>query len=227
MFNCRYSWSNDPKPTLEQYMGWLWQEGKYVVEGDSNAHYTDVKKYVHPNAFNISQGGDIPQGVVDQFYKLKERHEDTKVERAYIQIGGNLYTWYPFNPATKNLILLVDGIRHCIDLYKVILDPEHIVIGSLPFIHPNVTIADMPGDDHLPKSIQIENKKTKVNDLFKIGNTLIKKVCDEKGVKYLDIYSILSMIWSDIGKKGWWDEVHYALRGQKDIGEVLRFMWGL
>ena len=240
---CLQTWSKDPRPSIEQMMTWLWEEGKYVIEGDSNVHNTNAKRFVHPLSFNIGMGGDIPMasspamnegrsgmeivGVVNQFPQLVERHRLSPVERAYIQIGGNLWTWHPYNPYTKNLDLLNNGIREIIKAYKTILDPNHIVIASLPFINPSLTVGKMPGDDYLPKKVRKDNEKINLNELFKAGNVLILKACLEEGVQYLDIFLILEELWRRRGKSAWWDEVHYALEGQALVGAAVRKLWGV
>lgn len=225
---CFSSWSKDPKPTLNEIMAWRWGPGKYVVEGDSNVHLTDVRKYFHPDAFNISMGGDIPQGSIEEFPQLLSRHLVSPVEKAYLQTGGNLWTWKPLDVLHGfNINEFRDTMDRLINLYTSILDPEDVVIGSLPYVYPRLTLGDMKGIGWLPDNIEKRLAKIRLNDMFLVANIELKKLCDKKGVHYLDVFTLIKQIYGKLGKKTWWDSVHYALTVQAAIGSEVRELWGV
>ena len=219
-------WSKDKRPSPADIQGWLWGPGNLVYEGNSNVAGTNPA-FIHQDCFNIGWPGDVPESVVKQFHALVERHEKSPIKKACIQVGGNMWTWQFLDPRDVNLGEFKRYMREIAVLYKSILPGADIVLTSLPFVDPALTLGDMHGIKSYPKNFQKKYAKIKLNDIFVIASLALKDICEQEGVVYLDIFTPLKMMWGRKGRGYWWDVVHYATRCQMLVCVLIRHAWGL
>src|SRR5271157_1174943 len=152
-----YSWTYStipqPSPAIISTEEWKNSAGskKYWLEGDSNVQYMNVASVIGPDAWNIGQGGDVPQGCINQFNNdLKPRIDAgtlNKPEKVYIQIGANYYRTMPCAEFYwGGYASLLAQMGTLIDLYKTIVaNPQDIVIASMPFVRMDMVIPEIPG----------------------------------------------------------------------------------
>jgi len=231
----------DPRPNTGA-ANWLGGPGSFVVEGDSNIQLTDVRRFIHPDAVNIGRGGDTPIQIVEQFPELKASIDrgERSVKGAYIQVGGNLWVWYPLNLFDLNLGIYQEKMKEIISLYQTITPKGMLVIGSLPYVNPKLTLPDMIGEDYWRgfmtknqwKNFESRLNKIRLVDVLAVGNAALRGICFSMGVKYLDIFTPLQRLYKQgegffCGSKYWWDDVHYGLKAQEMVGIGIRRLWGV
>jgi len=232
-----------PKPTLEQCTKWLGGPGNLVIEGDSNIQLMDVKKYIHPDAVNIGRGGDTPIQCIQDFPALKAEVDSgaRTVKRAYLQIGGNLWTWYPLNAFDLNLTVYQTKMKELIQLFLTVIEkPICLTVSSLPYVNPKLTLPDMMGDDYYKKfmskgqweTLEKYLNKYRLVDIFPVCNASLRVICNQFGVKYLDIFTPERLMYKEgegyfCGSKYWWDDVHAGPEVQAMVGQLIRRSWGM
>lgn len=224
MFLNKYFYSHDPRidPALwaEHY---LWRPGTKIIDGDSNA-FPICPDRVDMEATLTAWPGKIPQDSIDEFNRIRERHARTPITEAYLQTGGNLWTWYPLKSLDMNLSVFQEQMHYLITLLLSILPGKDIVIASLPFVKPDLRYSDVKKYDG-EGSIIRKIMALRLNDFFKCGNIILKAQCQKLGVQFLDIYAILEAEWKQYGKSHWWDEVHYDQRPRGIIEKAIQIMW--
>lgn len=191
---CFSKWANEPKEWQP-----LWEEGTICHDGDSNKHLTNIKQYYGQDHFNVAMGGSTTKSIIDRISAVKARNP----VKYSLQVGGN------------NWILMLDSIegyiadmRFIIDSYLEMLSPENITICNLPYVDPELTHPYI---------------HCKVNDLFAVINVHLYALCQEKGVKYCDIFLVLKKIFK---YKYWLDEIHYASYARSVVASLEKQVMG-
>lgn len=217
-------WAKD-RPSLAAMSTWQWRPGDKVIEGDSIVASFNPD-LIAPDCFNIAWPGDIPKDVNNQFSRLAEWHEKHPITKAYIEVGGNLWTGHPFNPIDYNLHEYLDSMHETICLYKTILPAKDIAIASLPFVDPSLHIFDM-GAGHLQKRFKRTVKNFTLNELFARMSVQLQIICHDEGVVFVNIWSVMKQAWGVHGRSWWWDSIHPNSNVHELIAKEIKRAWRL
>jgi hypothetical protein len=217
-------WSKG-RPSPAEMLSWQWREGDYAIEGDSIIASMNPD-FISPRAFNIAWYGDTPKDVNDQFPKLFERHQTKPITKAYIEVGGNLWTGHPFNPIDYNLHEYLDSMHQTICLYKTILPARDIAVASLPFVDPDLHIFDM-GAGHLQKRLKKYVKNFSINELFAKMSVQLQIICHDEGVVFVNIWSVMKQAWGVHGRSWWYDKIHCSSKVHQLMAVEIKKAWGI
>jgi lysophospholipase L1-like esterase len=208
----------------------MWGEGNLLITGDSNAtglgYY--AKRILHPDCFTAGVPGNVPMHEYDnpavegeKIDTARTRHKTNPIRKVYIQTGGNMWTWHPIQSLDLNITPFQNDMRKVIQDWKEIIDQDDIVIANLPWVDPSMKLGDMGTGKELPKDL----KRIKIVDIFAVANGKLAATCAEEGVKHLDIYTRLALLWKQHDKSWWWDRVHYAKKAHIVIAQAIKASW--
>jgi len=209
---CKKPGYGDPTMPAPRY-----EDGRYLCEGDSIVHLMNVKACIHPDAFNIGQGGDITESpnMLGEVAAMAERHKTQPIEKVYIHTGGNyLVLWGSLD---QNRVYT--ELDRLIKEYKKIT--KDITVSSLPYVYPGLTLKDrFPG---IPKKIA----NIKCNDIFAIWSVGYEQVARVNNVKFFNEFLFLKTLYKKLGSEIWSDGIHHTLETQLKIGAIIRTYWGV
>jgi hypothetical protein len=193
---------------------------------------------IGPRVCNDAQGGSTPQYVIDRFPEIHNIHWQPlghQFRGAYIQTGANMFGGILVEVVHLDYWSYLAQMTHIIYRFKQIMPGNMIIIASLPYVAPWVTIADWPTTRAYPDSVRQLLSRVNANKLFRLANKELEKVCQENGVIYYDIFSRLEMFWDAgwtkhcfYGRQSYfWDNVHFDNRIRWMICQDIKEMWGL
>lgn len=230
-------WSTYPKPSgMYTDPGWIGL-GMYsnLAEGDSNVFNMDVRACIHPDTSSIAKGGDRPAGVIDQFPEVEARHKILPFQKAYVQIGANMWILGGLEMVQDGVSLYARDMETVIKLYTSLIPPKDVVIASLPWVDPRFTLDRLPlvGQFVHRFSWLSKLRGVKLNDYMSVATVETAKLCDKYGAVYLDIYNPMRLLWmanvrtsgNSVTQPYWWDPVHCDTRIHHILGGLVRKAW--
>jgi hypothetical protein len=252
-----WSWSSMYQPSVAEITSDLWRNTagtkRYWMEGNSNVAYMPVTLAVSNDAWNIADGGDIPQGCINQFNNVLKPQIDAQTlappEKVYIQIGANFYRNMPCGQFYWNTYEdLKAQMGTLIDLYKgVVANPTDIVVAGMPYVRSDMRVTEIPG--YFTTEFGFMEYLTRLywrayleafpwNNFLYNGSAAIASVCQQKGVQFLDIWNPLYATWLNYysepvpgvsaHQSHWWDQVHYDSQIHISlIGPMIKTAWGI
>ena len=222
-------------PSMETIVSPEWRNydnAEYAIFGDSNVHLTN-SRWIHERCMNDALGGSTPKHTIE---RLKYWNETETFKGVYIQTGGNRWgdEWLQS--------IVVDSYGFMDEMYEIIEralclcdDERKIIIASLPWIHPDVTIGDWPSAQDYPKDIKKSLNRIKANDLFEVVNDELRQLCNEYHVVYYDVFKRLRNLWNVSYENRilyarqplWFDKVHYGNKIRYMICQDIKRLWGI
>lgn len=223
------------QPATDEIMTNEWRNlsvARYIIFGDSNAHYLNAKK-IHTECYNDALGGSKPKYTIDRIKYWSDKKQT--FAGVYIQTGGNRWgeSWSDS--------VMIDTSKYISEMEEIISTAWSIssihrpIIASLPYVSPDLTIGDWPDIAKYPEHLRDMLCRINANDIFELANHDLEKLCSTYDVIYYDVFNRLKMFWKAGYRnrifygtqKYWWDKVHYGSAIREIIIADIRKMWGL
>lgn len=172
------------------------EPGTWVCEGDSNTHFTNVKKWYTPDCTNFAIGGSTTADVILRIPEVRAWNP----KRVTVQIGGNdVLRLIPIEVIRANFRTIVREYKSFVEDFAMI---------SIPYVSDKIKIAGhiMP----YPYYVMLTN-------------TVMIEVCAEFGVPYIDIFTPLS---KGYDRKYYVDGIHYNNDGRIVVYNAINAVMG-